>query len=505
MARCVSLFASTILIASFAALAQTTAGSSARIVFPVTAQTISFSSEMTVYNPNASSITVNVSFYNADNVVPPGLQTCGPLVVPAGMSVQFSLVGQCALPSGSNGSNFGLLILTEQTGTQRFQGYARTQTPGGIGFATEGFPIENFNDELQHVTGLKRSEATGSLPPLQTNCFVGTLDDAVDYELRLFDDMTNAQIGATLAGSAPYVTIAGGAMNTASDVDAVIGGGTVNAATGLATVVAGGTDNIASGLFATVGGGAHNRASGFGSVVAGGRQNAATGGFATVAGGFNSVASGDRSFASGFMAKASARGAFVWANAQPFEYETVVENAFAVRATGGVGFTVGIDANGATTWSCALVNGVSGWQCTSDRDAKENFRHVNGREVLERLAAMPLFTWNAKGVDSRDRHLGPMAQDFHAASNLGRDDRMIASGDADGVALAAIQGLHELMATRIDAQQREIEAQRGELAALNERLARLEKRKAAPRGRSPMHVHQARDGVCVTPAVRRPD
>jgi DNA-binding transcriptional MerR regulator len=36
-----------------------------------------------------------------------------------------------------------------------------------------------------------------------------------------------------------------------------------------------------------------------------------------------------------------------------------------------------------------------------------------------------------------------MAQDFHAAFGLGTDDKHIATVDADGVALAAIQGLNE--------------------------------------------------------------
>jgi len=33
-------------------------------------------------------------------------------------------------------------------------------------------------------------------------------------------------------------------------------------------------------------------------------------------------------------------------------------------------------------------------------------------------------------------HLGPVAQDFHAAFGLGADDKHIATVDADGVALA---------------------------------------------------------------------
>jgi hypothetical protein len=38
-----------------------------------------------------------------------------------------------------------------------------------------------------------------------------------------------------------------------------------------------------------------------------------------------------------------------------------------------------------------------------------------------------------------------MAQDFYAAFDLGEDDRHISAVDADGVALAAIQGLYRVV------------------------------------------------------------
>ena len=178
--------------------AQTTSGSSATIVVPVIAQTASFGSEVTAYNPNAGAITVNVSFYDAQNTANPGAKACTPLGIGAGASVEFSLAGQCALPTGGN---FGLLVLAEATGTQRFYGYARTQNPQGIGFSTEGFPIENFNDQLQHATGLKRVAASGGLPAYQTNCFVASLGDAVSYQLQLYNGASGTQIGSTLSGS----------------------------------------------------------------------------------------------------------------------------------------------------------------------------------------------------------------------------------------------------------------------------------------------------------------
>ena len=64
-------------------------------------------------------------------------------------------------------------------------------------------------------------------------------------------------------------------------------------------------------------------------------------------------------------------------------------------------------------------------------------------------------------------HIGPMAQDFHAAFGVGADDKHIATVDADGVALAAIQGLNQKV-------EGEVTALRAENAALKQRLEKIE-------------------------------
>ena len=92
----------------------------------------------------------------------------------------------------------------------------------------------------------------------------------------------------------------------------------------------------------------------------------------------------------------------------------------------------------------------------SDRNLKENFAPVSARDVLEKVAAMPISRWNFKG-DEGTAHVGPMAQDFHAAFGLGTDDRHIATVDADGVALAAIQGLNQKLEDKLRERDREIE------------------------------------------------
>jgi hypothetical protein len=103
---------------------------------------------------------------------------------------------------------------------------------------------------------------------------------------------------------------------------------------------------------------------------------------------------------------------------------------------------------------------------TSDREAKENFTSLDGREVLEKVASLPISCWNFKG-DQGAKHVGPMAQDFHAAFGLGADERRIATVDADGVALAAIQGLNQKLTE-------ELKRRDAENAELKQRLSNIE-------------------------------
>ncbi len=81
---------------------------------------------------------------------------------------------------------------------------------------------------------------------------------------------------------------------------------------------------------------------------------------------------------------------------------------------------------------------------TSDRNAKENFTTLDGKTVLAKVAALPMTKWNYKDDLADTKHIGPMAQDFHAAFGLnGSDDKHISVVDEGGVALAAIQGLNQ--------------------------------------------------------------
>jgi uncharacterized coiled-coil protein SlyX len=101
---------------------------------------------------------------------------------------------------------------------------------------------------------------------------------------------------------------------------------------------------------------------------------------------------------------------------------------------------------------------------------------VDPEEVLDRLVELDVQGWEAP--TGADRRLGPAAEEFHEAFDLGADADHIAAGDADGVSLAAIQGLTTRVATqrerierqqhRLDAQQETIDELRDDLEALRE-------------------------------------
>jgi len=163
-------------------------------------------------------------------------------------------------------------------------------------------------------------------------------------------------------------------------------------------------------------------------------------------------------------------GSFLFADQTAAVFNSSAANEFAVRAIGGVRMVTAVDGSGNPTAGARLASGGSAWAVISDRNAKENFAPTDGREVLEKVAAMPIETWNYKTQDVSIRHIGPMAQDFRAAFGLGEDDKTISTIDPDGVALSAIQGLYQI----VREQQTEIEALKVQNLQLSERLQRIE-------------------------------
>ncbi|MFN8454273.1 MAG: tail fiber domain-containing protein [Anaerolineae bacterium] len=264
-----------------------------------------------------------------------------------------------------------------------------------------------------------------------------------------------------------YATIGGGLDNNAGGVGGTVGGGWLNGANNIYSTISGGYNNKANEVYASVGGGSYNRANGSWAIIGGGYNNGAGGAYSVIPGGKDNLAQGDYSFAAGYGARANGPGCFVWADATGGELSCQDQNCFVARASGGVYFYTSSDLSA----GARLPAGSGAWSTLSDGAAKANLEPVDGQEILARLAGVPIQSWNYTTQDPSIRHIGPAAQDFQAAFGLGEDNRHISTVDADGVALAAIQGLYELTQT----QKAQIEALQGQNADLEARLAALEK------------------------------
>jgi hypothetical protein len=338
--------------------------------------------------------------------------------------------------------------------------------------------------------------------------------------------ITNTSIsGATVAGGlsnradCAYSFVGGGRNNL---VDDLVGFGSTPIPSPYAVIAGGEANLISNGAdHSGIGGGSANQIQGgTQSVIAGGGNNSISGNWSTIPGGQYNVASGNYSFAAGQSAQTYNNGTFIWADSTAGIFNSTGDNQFCIRASGGIqvdsgtsmffntttrqmlnlfGSSYGIGVQSLTeyfrsasdfSWFKGGVhnNGQNnpgggtelmrlygngnlqvsgGFGNLSDRNAKEKFESVSPRDILEKVAALPVSRWSYK-TDPETRHVGPMAQDFYAAFNVGTDDKHIGLGDEGGVALAAIQGLNE----KVESENAQLRAENVEL---NARLERLEK------------------------------
>jgi hypothetical protein len=330
---------------------------------------------------------------------------------------------------------------------------------------------------------------------------------------------TGAFVGAGQSNSADGVSslVIGGFDNHAIAIDSLVGAGAGNRTTGPRAVVVGGGYNLASGPWSFIGGGGRETGSGSagasaqdhvaaakwgtiiggqgnragtsaahtGATVAGGEQNQATntdatvgggtlnvasGVAATVAGGSSSAAAGNYSFATGRRAKATQAGSVVLADGSNFDFSASAANQFSVRAAGGARIVSAIDGSGTPTAGVTLAAGSGTWASLSDRNAKHDLAPVDATGVLEGLATLPIYTWRYRTEASQALHMGPTAQDFHAAFGLGDSDRTITTIDATGVALSAAHALQQ----RLDARKGLVAARAQALAHMRREVAELE-------------------------------
>jgi hypothetical protein len=190
-------------------------------------------------------------------------------------------------------------------------------------------------------------------------------------------------------------------------------------------------------------GGLNNEASGRYAVALAGYNNQSEGDYAATLGGEGNRAGASYSLALGRMAlvEQGHTGAMVLADSNPTTFRSMQANELAVRATGGVRLVSAIDGSGKTAAGVMLEAGSGSWSILSDASLKRDWQPLDSDEVLRQLDGLELGSWRYQAEAAGVRHIGPSAQDFRRAFQLGSGSNTISEVDAIGVSLAAIQSL----------------------------------------------------------------
>jgi Chaperone of endosialidase len=107
----------------------------------------------------------------------------------------------------------------------------------------------------------------------------------------------------------------------------------------------------------------------------------------------------------------------------------------------------------------------------SSRSVKHNFSNPDTLDILERVNNLPLYKWTYQFDEPSVRHFGPMAEDFYSRFGLGATNKGISTMDTSGVALAAIQGLSQIL----EAKDTEIDKLKQANQEIADRLSAIEK------------------------------
>ncbi len=335
--------------------------------------------------------------------------------------------------------------------------------------------------------------------------------------------------------SGSRATVSGGVSNTGSGGLATVSGGISNTGSGESATVGGGGGNISSGIYATVPGGLLNVAQGDYSFAAGSSakanhsgafvwsdsQNAdfastssnqflirASGGVgigetapkaplhvtegssSTTAVTANAIAVFERSSHAYVMVVTPTNresgilfgsptddsdGGVLFNGNTPrgLEFRTGGNNVKMVIESGG---DIGIGTTNPVERLHVVGNILATGTITpnSDRNAKTDLAPTDCAAILQRVVALPIQHWRFKSEAPGVQHVGPMAQDFHAAFGLGAHETAITTVDADGVALAAIQGLNHKVEDKAQKSEVRIQKLEAENAELRVRLEKLE-------------------------------
>jgi hypothetical protein len=378
-------------------------------------------------------------------------------------------------------------------------GGERNRASGGHATISGGY-INNATREHSAILGGRGNTAGGwaaavgggldnTAGALYAGVFSGYSNLAGDNETD-----TAAFIGGGYDNSATgqYSTVCGGKENNASSNWATIGGGRNNVASNTCATVAGGYNNQATQLYASIGGGQTNTASQWFTTIGGGFSNDVMGRYSTIAGGYQNTAGNQSGDTAAFVGGGSYNAVIAMygtvcgghGNYNEGEYSVIcggykdtltsgadysmtfgngvwVDTSYRVvffdgsnsgrlginrdDREGGINYPIHIGTNTNNGNGAYLSNGGT-WTGTSSRLFKENFQTLDGEELLSKISNMPVQAWEFKNSD--ERHIGPVAEDFVEAFNVGtvredgtRENRYLSASDVAGVSLAGVKAL----------------------------------------------------------------
>ncbi|MEL7061713.1 MAG: tail fiber domain-containing protein [Acidobacteriota bacterium] len=141
------------------------------------------------------------------------------------------------------------------------------------------------------------------------------------------------------------------------------------------------------------------------------------------------------------------------------------------RGTGGVEVEINDRLDAAASGAVPTMEVFGSIRATnvtfaSSRELKTGFSMVDGEQVLAKLAEIPVQTWRYKTETDNVLHMGPIAEDFAQAFGLGHSDEHITVTDINGVALAAIQGLHQRQTAEIERLEAQVAVLQAQVEAL---------------------------------------
>jgi hypothetical protein len=398
-------------------------------------------------------------------------------------------------------------------------------TSGEYGVARQGATLHGLNDSTHINLGISSTTGTSGQDHKYATVGGGLMNKATMPYSVVAGGGYNTAGGSnysTIGGGASneisagmYATISGGRTNNISSIyqDVTIGGGGLNNITsGSGGTIAGGRENTIAGSYGTISGGFQNDissahyynticggwdnsiTSNYGSTIAGGVYNRVDAGYGTIAGGdsnyianshgaigggkYNSIESHYGAIPGGLRDTLGPAanysmvfGADVYLNSgsQVAFFDGGSWGRLGVNRDdhdGGIDYPIHVGTNTNNGNGAHLTAGGT-WTNSSSRDFKDSREPVDGSVLLDRIAGLTLESWQYR--DSDERHIGPYAEDFVAAFDVGtvdeegnRQQKYLAPSDVAGVALAGVKELY--------IRNQELETEVAQLKALVEQL-----------------------------------